>query len=333
MNKRDRLEKTLIGEPTDRVAVSLWRHWPGDDQRAGDFARSVIEFQKRYDWDFVTAVPASSYCVAEYGAQAEWLGAISGDREITKQVIKRSLDWTELRTFDPLRGKTGKYLEALQLIADGLKSEAEEVPIIAAVFSPLAQAAKLAGKELLIRHMRTQQDRLRSGLNILTENTLRLIEALRQRTSISGVFYVLRYASYDEMAQVEYESFGVPYDHKILEALAEKWWLNIVHLQGDMPMFELVRNYPVQILNWHDQGGRPDLTTGKALFSGAVCGGLSQLEHLQYGTPTTVSNAAREAMRQTGSRRMILSAGGGAPVTTPLSNIRAMRSAVEMGVT
>ena len=40
MNKRERLEATVAGEPVDRVAVALWRHWPGDDQRAEDLARS-----------------------------------------------------------------------------------------------------------------------------------------------------------------------------------------------------------------------------------------------------------------------------------------------------
>jgi hypothetical protein len=49
MDKRERLEKTIAGEATDRAPVALWRHWPGDDQRAADLARSVVEFQQTYD--------------------------------------------------------------------------------------------------------------------------------------------------------------------------------------------------------------------------------------------------------------------------------------------
>ncbi len=47
MNKRERLEKTFAGEATDRVPVALWRHWPGDDQRAADLAQSCVSFPER----------------------------------------------------------------------------------------------------------------------------------------------------------------------------------------------------------------------------------------------------------------------------------------------
>ena len=104
MNKRERIEKTIVGEPTDRVPAALWRHFPGDDQRAGDLAESTVEFQRTFDWDFVKVTPASSYCVTDYGVQDEWRGSMEGTRAYTKRVVGRSLDWTELRPLDPLRG-------------------------------------------------------------------------------------------------------------------------------------------------------------------------------------------------------------------------------------
>ena len=41
MTKRERLEKTIHGEEADRVPVALWRHWPGDDQRAADLVEAT----------------------------------------------------------------------------------------------------------------------------------------------------------------------------------------------------------------------------------------------------------------------------------------------------
>jgi uroporphyrinogen decarboxylase len=96
MDKRERLEATLVGDLLDRVPVALWRYWPGDDQRAADFARSTVEFQSAYDWDFVNVSPFSAYCVADYGVQTEWQGDASGNRVIIKYPVKRSLSWTEL---------------------------------------------------------------------------------------------------------------------------------------------------------------------------------------------------------------------------------------------
>ena len=157
MNSRERLERTIAGEPTDRVPVALWRHFPGDDQRAADFARSVIEWQKTYQWDFVKVTPASSFSVVDYGVQDQWTGSPEGTREYTKRAVHRSLEWTELRTIEPTRGESGRQLDALRLVCEGL---GDQVPIVQTIFSPLSQAKHIAGDDLLIRHLRMHPDRL-----------------------------------------------------------------------------------------------------------------------------------------------------------------------------
>jgi uroporphyrinogen decarboxylase len=326
MNKQERLTRTIAGEPTDRVPAALWRHWPGDDQRAADLARSVIEFQKAYDWDLVKVTPASSFCVSDYGVQDAWEGNIEGTRTITKRPIQRSIEWTELRPLDPTRGGLGRQLECLRLIEDGLRND--DVPIIQTIFSPLSQAKYLAGNDVLIRHMRTQPDRLHTALNTLAESTLRFIESLK-RYAVVGIFYAVQHASYDVMSEEEYKQFGLPYDRKILDVLPDKWWFNMLHLHGDAPMFKLFTQLPVQSINWHDQETEPDLVQGKSLFNGAVCGGLSRWQHVQYGTPNVIREAARAAIQATNGRRFILSTGCVSIITSPLSNLRAVRDVVE----
>ncbi len=326
MNKRERLSKTIAGEPTDRVPVALWRHWPGDDQRAADLARSVVEFQKAYDWDIVKVTPASSYMIADYGVQDVWEGNLEGTRTYTRRAVTRSLDWTELRPLDPTRGSLGKHLDCLSLVGEALADD--DTPVLATIFSPLAQAKNIAGKDLLLRHMRIHPDRVHTGLNALTETTLRFLDMLK-RTPIAGIFYAVQHASYDVMSEDEYKIFGLPYDRKILEALPSKWWLNMLHLHGESPMFRLVSQLPVQAINWHDQETEPDLAQGKSIYNYAVCGGLSRWQHVHHGTPTSVREQARTAINQTNGRRFILSTGCVTMITSPLSNIRAVREAVE----
>lgn len=327
MNKRERLERTIAGEQTDRIPVALWRHFPGDDQRAADLARSVIEFQRSYDWDFVKATPASSFCVTDYGAQDQWEGSPDGARVFTKRVIDRSLDWTGLRTLDPTRGALGRQVDCLRLVCDEL---GEDTPVIQTVYSPLAQAEWLAGRETLTRHMRTQPDRIHSGLSILTDTTLRFIESLK-KLPIAGISYVVMHASYMIMSEDEYRVFGLPYDRKIMEALPSKWWLNVLHLHGELPMFKFVSEMKAQVVNWHDHKSEPTLAQGRMLVDGAVSGGIAPGEHIHLGTPTSVREAARAAIHETSGRRLILAPGGIVPVTSPNSNIRALRESVEFG--
>jgi uroporphyrinogen decarboxylase len=330
MDKRERLTRTIAGEPTDRPPVALWRHWPGDDQRAADLARSTVDFQKAFDWDFVKVTPASSFCITDYGVQDVWEGSLEGTRTYTRRVVYRSLDWTELRPLDPARGALGRQLECLNLIGAALRDDA--VPIMQTLFNPLAQAKNIAGKDLLLRHMRTNPDRLHTALNVLTETTLRFIEALKRIPALSGIFYAIQHASYDLLSEDEYRTFGLPYDRRILEALPDKWWFNMIHLHGEAPMFKLCSDLPVQAINWHDQETEPDLVQGKSQFDYAVCGGLARWQHVHNGTPAAVREQARSAIAATNARRFILSTGCVIMVTSPLSNIRAVREAVETGV-
>jgi len=69
MSKRERLKATIQGEPTDRVPVALWRHFPGDDQDPVGLAASTVAFQKQYDWDFIKVTPASSFCARDWGVE------------------------------------------------------------------------------------------------------------------------------------------------------------------------------------------------------------------------------------------------------------------------
>lgn len=324
MNKRERLENTISGEPVDRVAVALWRHFPGDDQRAADFATATVAFQQMYDWDFVKVTPASSFCVSDYGVQDRWIGSLEGTREYTQRAVERSLDWTMLKVLDPERGALGRQLQTLALLKEAF---GEDVPYIQTIFSPLSQAKNIAGPELLLRHMRTDPDRVHTGLRILTENTLRFLDAMR-KSGISGIFYAVQHASYDLMSEEEYRTFGRPYDLEILEA-ASRWWFNFMHLHGSAPMFDLVADYPVQALNWHDQETEPNLAIGKSKFAGAVSGGLGRWDPVHNGTPIEIRDRARQAIQLTNGRRFILATGCVVMVTTPMSNLRAVRNAVE----
>jgi uroporphyrinogen decarboxylase len=94
-------------------------------------------------------------------------------------------------------------------------------------------------------------------------------------------------------------------------------------------MFDLVQDYPVQALNWHDRETPPTLQEGLERFNGAVLGGIGRIEALVQGSPDQIQTEAAEAIAQTGGRRFILGTGCVTPIITPTANIRAVREAVE----
>jgi uroporphyrinogen decarboxylase len=260
----------------------------------------------------------------DYGVTDKWIGNLEGTREYTHRVIEQPEDWGKLALLDPRGGALGQQLQTLQLISDGLNGE---VPILHTIFSPLSQAKNLASTDRLHEHLQRAPEALKAGLEIITKNILRYIDAM-ENSPVAGIFYAIQHASTRVMTEAEYREFGEPYDRRVLSALHKKWWFNMAHIHGDSPMFSLVASYPVQAINWHDRETQPDLRRGKELFAGAVCGGLGRWDYVHNGTPDQVRQQALDAIEQTGGRRFILSTGCVMMITSPFSNIRAVRRVV-----
>jgi uroporphyrinogen decarboxylase len=324
MEKKERLLAAIRGEQVDRLPVALWRHFPGDDYRPEDLAAATLAFQRQYDFDFVKVTPASSFCVQDWGAQDRWVGTLEGTRDYTFYPVQSPGDWSKLRSLNPAEGALGAQLHCLRLIRDELRGDG--TPFIQTIFSPLAQAKNLVGRELLLVHLRRHPDAVRAGLEVITETTIRFVQAACE-IGIDGLFYAVQHAQYGLLGEQEYATFGRPYDLRILEA-AQALWLNVLHLHGTDVMFDLLADYPVQVINWHDRETWPTLAEGQRRFGGAVCGGLQRWDVVVRGDPDQVREQACDAITQTGGRRFILGTGCVTPVVAPASNIRAVRQVV-----
>ena len=321
MTKRERLEATIAGEAVDRPAVALWRHFPGDDARPDDLAAAHIWWQQTYDWDLLKVTPSSSYCVLDWGMRATWQGGDEGTWKYQNTVVNEPEDWARLAVLNPTAGSLGAAREA---VAQVCASVGDSVPVLMTIFSPLSQAKNLAGPNLL-PHLRHHPDAVLAGLEIITETILRYVDALRS-TGIAGIFYAAQLAEPSRLSRPEYEHFGRPLDLRILENSRDLWF-NMVHLHGPNGYFDLLADYPVQAINWHDREAGPSLAQAAAMFPGALSGGLDRWT-VHRGTPDQVRNEATDAIAQTGGRRLILSTGCVAMTNSPLSTLRAARGSV-----
>jgi len=321
-NKRKRLEAALSGNEPDRMPVALWRHWPGDDQDAHALAAAHLKWQQDYDWDVLKVGPASSYSVVDWGVQDRWVGHIEGTREYTHRPIQQAEDWAKLQPLDPSKGMLAKQLETLRLVKEAV---GDTVPILTTIFAPLSQAKHLADNEPMMTHLRREPELFRQGQETIVESTLRFIEAAK-KIGIDGIFYAVQHARYPLLSRDEYETWGRPFDLQILNAVQDLW-LNMVHLHSTDVMFDLVAEYPVQLLNWHDRETGIALRDGLQQFNGAASGGIDHWT-LHQESPENTLAEAKDAMEQVNGRRLLLGTGCVAMTTTPLRNIRALRESV-----
>lgn len=324
LSHSDRLRLTLTGEKPDRIPVAFWHHLPVDDQDPLKFAEGVIAFQKQFDFDLVKVTPASSFCLKDWGAKDKWQGRDEGTRAYSNYVIKHPDDWGRLKTLNPLNHHLGNQLKSLGILQ---KTFGEQTPYLQTIYSPLAQAKNLVGADNLLAHIRKFPEAVHEGLRIIQSATISFINALKD-LGVSGIFYAIQHASYRILSEEEYRVFGRFYDLPILNS-ANDFWANIVHLHGLEVMFDLISDYPAQIINWHDRETQPSLAEGLTHFKGTVCGGLSRLNTMVLGNEKKIRQEVLDAVDQTNGRRFILSSGCVLPLTTPFGNIMYARNLVE----
>ena len=328
MTHRERMRACLAGEPTDRVPVALWRHFPVDDQSPETLAAATSQWQRNYDFDFVKVTPASSFCLKDWGVEDVWEGHTEGTRRYVKRVITRPEDWARLPEQDPTSRHLAAQLTCLRLVRAGLDSE---TPFIQTVFSPLAQAKNLAGNDTLLAHLRLYPDAVMQGLETIARTTRRFVEAALE-TGIDGIFYAVQHAQATLLSVDEYKTFGLPLDQQVVES-AKDFGLNVLHIHGRDIHFSLLSALSFPIINWHDRETYPTLEEARETCevsetSQVFCGGLRQ-DTLALGNPAQVRKEADDAIRQTGGQRLILSTGCVVPVIAPHGNILTARHCEE----
>jgi uroporphyrinogen decarboxylase len=323
MSHWERIRAALQGAEVDHTPVSLWRHFPGDDMTAAGLAKAMVDWQRKFDFDFVKFMPTGMYGVHDWGAETEYAPGHGGSRQLVKAGVTDPNQWPKLAKVDVTRGSYGQEIEAIRLAAAELKGS---VPVFQTVFSPSTTAVKLRGPQA-IEDMRQNPDLLKAGLEIITEVTIAFaLENLR--AGADGVFFATQGASRQVMTEEEYKEFGVPYDTRILEAVRNEGKINLIHVHGDDVYWDLAASYPVDMINWHDRTTFPNLSQAKERFKGVLVGGIERLE-ISTGTTEIVRAQALDAVQQTGGRRHVVAPSCVIPTNTPEANVRAVIDAVK----
>jgi len=119
VTKKERIQAALAGKQVDRPPVALWRHWPIDDQDAELLAERALDFQQRYDWDFIKIPPSSTYCIDDYEAKNDYKALPTGrwflgERTYKERVVKQINDWDRIEPLDVYKGTYGRILQCLK---------------------------------------------------------------------------------------------------------------------------------------------------------------------------------------------------------------------------
>ena len=328
MSHRERIEKALAFEETDRLPFGFWRHFPNQDRAPRRLAQLSLEFQRKLDLDFIKFTPYGLYSAVDWGVTLD----VKGGNEPPVQAdypIKRPEQW---RGLAQLRGTEGEYLIVLESQRIAISGMCEHIPLVQTVFSPLTTALKLAGPEKLLVHLRDAPAAVHAGLAIIAQTTRRFaIEALTR--GADGLFFASQTANEGYLTRAEYAEFAKQYDIIVLEATRGRSWFNILHLHGEKVLIDEALDYPVQAINYHDREGGPSLAEMRKKTKKCLIGGIGHTTTLAHGTPADVDAQVQDAWRQVNHRGLILGPGCVASLESPEANVLQLRKSVEKTAT
>jgi uroporphyrinogen decarboxylase len=331
MNKQERVDAALQGQPVDTVPISFWGHDYVRECSAEGLASAMLDNYRRYDWDYMKVNPRASYHVEDWGAELRPSGDPNAGPIWIRPAVTTAADWRRLRPLEPDRGVLGEQLEALRLIRDGIAGEAY---FMQTIFSPLSVAKYLVGNDPqpVKTTMADDPDGLRVALETITQTFIAYALACLE-AGASGIFFATTgWAARGALSEEEYRRFGREYDLRVLDAVKDRGRLNVLHNCGEGIYFDLLADYPVHAISWAATlPGNPTLAEGLTRTDKAVMGGVSEKTTLPDGAPEDVAAEVRQALRETGGVRLLLAPGCSIPPRTPAANLAAAASAARGG--
>lgn len=311
MKPIERVKLLLEGKSLDKPAINLWKHFPPYDEAPAELVKKTIQFQERFNWDFVKVTYQGLWSVQEWGStikwperDCEWPNTCSKVGVVTDFAIKKAEDWRKLKVLPMNKGSWADSILAAKGTVERFKGEA---PVVVTLFNPLTTAMKMCGNKILA-HMRQNPNELKAGLDVIAETTANFVKEL-VKIKVDGVFFASQLANYDMMSIKEYEEFGRPHDLQILNIVKDKMWFNIMHMHGNAPMFELMEKYPVHALNWHDRLVDISLRDGRKMSDKLLIGGVDEYGILNNATEDELLAHFKDALDQVEDKRIILGPG------------------------
>ncbi|HEX5418226.1 MAG TPA: uroporphyrinogen decarboxylase family protein, partial [Chloroflexota bacterium] len=294
----ERLRATLQGQPVDRPAWSLWRHFYETEATVEGLAESMLGFQNQYGFDFMKVNPRAQYHVEDWGVKLRYSGNAHEAPTVVDVPIKTVADWRKVEPLPSGRGILGEHLRALRLIATGLK---DEIPFIMTVFNPLSLAGRLVQDEATLkRHLAEDPNAVHQALEAITQTFIEYTEAILA-TGASGLFFATTtWGSRDLMSAEEYEIWGRPYDLRVLAA-AKDAEFNLLHVCGDNNRLFDLSDYPVHAFNWAATSpSNPSIAEAARRVPGTLIGGISREALLADGTAAVLAEARHAADASSG---------------------------------
>lgn len=304
MNKFDRIKAAIAGEDCDYVPYSLWTHLPNIDLDPYLLAEETYKFYKKYDVDFVKTMNNGMYAIEDFGCKIDYSEIEKGGvAKIVETPIKKKGDWRKIYPVNIHDGAYGRELKSLKYL---LKKLNGEVPVVFTIFSPITIASKLSNGKILEQISSGNGEAIHKALEVITETTKKMVSEVIEM-GVSGIFFATQLSSYNITTEEVYLEYGSKYDIEVINA-ANKGWFNILHAHGNNIMFNILKDYPVQVVNWHIWETLPQIDEASIMTDKCIMGGLGRMD-ITNKNVNEINNQIYKSLKEMNRKKIILTPG------------------------
>jgi len=320
---RERIEIILKGEQPDRFAASLWRHFFHLESSAEKMAEAMIDYQNKYNWDFMKINPRASFHAEDWGNRFDWSTDQFANHTHTAYAVNDPEDWDKIDVLPTTAPILADHLKAINLIR---KKCGPDLPILMTVFNPVGIARRLVGdRDKFLEHLINHPEKVTGAIERITETFENYVPEIRNAGADGLFFATLNIACTGAMPYEQYNSFCRPYDLRILKAVGDGA-LNLLHVCEGSNYLRELSDYPVSLVNWDASDSTNSNLQDSFGFLGdkTAVGGLDHTGWLLNGTPDDVKREMNKIKEQMAGKRFIFGPGCAIDARVPHENIMAV---------
>jgi uroporphyrinogen decarboxylase len=244
LTHKQRVDRALRGEDVDRPPFSFWHHFGLKTPES--HAQATLAFHQAYRTDIVK---------------------VMSDFDYPKPAGK----WYEVKADD---NPFPQQIRALELIRQGLRGDAY---ILETLFNPWNVAQKLSSKEDVLRLKDENPTALMAALDAIAQSEI--AHARRAfRAGASGVLLAVANSNAAEMTPEDYRKFSLPFDRRILEALAGAR-LNFLHVHVEPPYLGFFEGLPAPVFNYSLHVSGIPIADVRKRFPTVIAGGIDEVNY------------------------------------------------------
>jgi len=320
LTHKERIERILNGQEVDCPAISAWRHFYHRENTKTDLVHAMIDFQHKFDWDFMKINPRASYHIEDWGAVLNRSHDPLVKPRIVSLPVRDSADWHNIKQLSVNGGALGENLAAC---AEIVQRVGREIHCLPTIFSPLSVAADMVESEQrFLELLKSEPDELHAALDAIT-TTFMLFVKEQLRSGAAGIFFATtEWASRNLLTEEEYLEFGKPYDLRLLDAAGPAMF-NVLHVCSKNNMLPFFRDYPVQVLSWNPfDEGNLSIHQASQIFDKIFLTGMDHNLTLLAGPAAKIRSQIESSLNDAADGRIIIGPGCAVKVGTPDDNLQ-----------